>query len=121
MLRGFRIGSHFARRDQALDELMDWFRAAGSNSARRSPKVSSRLQPRSSTCCLAAISASRWCGSPRPPSDRHALREPGTCKSWCVKPTAGRTVCCREALRPVANVELASQPLVRDVGREEVR
>jgi NADPH-dependent curcumin reductase len=27
MLRGFRIGSHFARRDQALDELMDWFRA----------------------------------------------------------------------------------------------
>ena len=27
MLRGFRIGSHLARRDQALDELMDWFRA----------------------------------------------------------------------------------------------
>jgi NADPH-dependent curcumin reductase len=26
-LRGFRIGSHLARRDQALDELMDWFRA----------------------------------------------------------------------------------------------
>jgi NADPH-dependent curcumin reductase CurA len=29
MLRGFRIGSHLARRDQALDELMDWFRAGG--------------------------------------------------------------------------------------------
>lgn len=27
MLRGFRIGNHLARRDQALDELMDWFRA----------------------------------------------------------------------------------------------
>jgi NADPH-dependent curcumin reductase CurA len=27
MLQGFRIGSHLARRDQALDELMDWFRA----------------------------------------------------------------------------------------------
>jgi NADPH-dependent curcumin reductase CurA len=27
MLSGFRIGSHLARRDQALDELMDWFRA----------------------------------------------------------------------------------------------
>jgi NADPH-dependent curcumin reductase CurA len=27
MLQGFRIGSHLARRDQALDELMEWFRA----------------------------------------------------------------------------------------------
>ena len=27
MLQGFRIGNHLARRDQALDELMDWFRA----------------------------------------------------------------------------------------------
>jgi hypothetical protein len=27
MLRGFRIGSHLAQRDQALDELMGWFRA----------------------------------------------------------------------------------------------
>jgi NADPH-dependent curcumin reductase CurA len=27
MLQGFRIGSYLARRDQALDELMDWFRA----------------------------------------------------------------------------------------------
>ena len=27
MLQGFRIGSHLARRDAALDELMDWFRA----------------------------------------------------------------------------------------------
>jgi NADPH-dependent curcumin reductase CurA len=26
-LQGFRIGNHLARRDQALDELMDWFRA----------------------------------------------------------------------------------------------
>jgi NADPH-dependent curcumin reductase len=26
MLRGFRIGNHLARRDQALDELMHWFR-----------------------------------------------------------------------------------------------
>jgi AraC-like DNA-binding protein len=26
-LQGFRIGSHLARRDQALDEMMDWFRA----------------------------------------------------------------------------------------------
>jgi NADPH-dependent curcumin reductase CurA len=26
-LQGFRIGGHLARRDQALDELMDWFRA----------------------------------------------------------------------------------------------
>lgn len=26
-IRGFRIGSHLARRDQALDELMDWHRA----------------------------------------------------------------------------------------------
>ena len=26
-LRGFRIGNHLARRDAALDELMDWFRA----------------------------------------------------------------------------------------------
>ena len=26
-IQGFRIGSHLARRDQALDELMDWFRA----------------------------------------------------------------------------------------------
>ncbi len=26
-LRGFRIGNHLARRDQALDELMDWHRA----------------------------------------------------------------------------------------------
>jgi NADPH-dependent curcumin reductase CurA len=26
-LRGFRIGSHLARRDQALEELMGWFRA----------------------------------------------------------------------------------------------
>ena len=31
MLQGFRIGSHLARRDQALDELMDWFRAGRSN------------------------------------------------------------------------------------------
>lgn len=27
MLRGFRIGNHIARRDQALDELMSWHRA----------------------------------------------------------------------------------------------
>jgi len=27
MLQGFRVGSHLARRDEALDELMDWFRA----------------------------------------------------------------------------------------------
>lgn len=27
MLQGFRIGNHLARRDQALDELMDWYRA----------------------------------------------------------------------------------------------
>ena len=27
MLQGFRIGSHLARRDKALDELMQWFRA----------------------------------------------------------------------------------------------
>ena len=27
MLQGFRIGSHLARRDAALDELMDWYRA----------------------------------------------------------------------------------------------
>jgi len=27
MLQGFRIGSHLARRDEALDQLMDWFRA----------------------------------------------------------------------------------------------
>ena len=26
-LQGFRIGNHLARRDQALEELMDWFRA----------------------------------------------------------------------------------------------
>jgi NADPH-dependent curcumin reductase CurA len=26
-LQGFRIGNHLARRDQALDQLMDWFRA----------------------------------------------------------------------------------------------
>ena len=26
-LQGFRIGSHLARRDQALDQLMDWYRA----------------------------------------------------------------------------------------------
>ena len=26
-IQGFRIGSHLARRDQALDELMEWFRA----------------------------------------------------------------------------------------------
>lgn len=27
MLQGFRIGNHLARRDRALEELMDWFRA----------------------------------------------------------------------------------------------
>jgi NADPH-dependent curcumin reductase len=27
MLQGFRIGNHLARRDQALEELMDWYRA----------------------------------------------------------------------------------------------
>jgi NADPH-dependent curcumin reductase len=27
MLQGFRIGSHLERRDQALEELMDWYRA----------------------------------------------------------------------------------------------
>ena len=39
-------------------------------SARRSPRAWRRLRPRSSTCCPAAISASRWCGSPRPPERR---------------------------------------------------
>jgi NADPH-dependent curcumin reductase CurA len=46
-LQGFCIGSHLARRDQALDQLMDWYRAGPSKSARRSLRAWRRLRRRS--------------------------------------------------------------------------
>jgi N-terminal domain of oxidoreductase len=58
---GLSIGSHLARRDQALDQLLDWYRAGRLKFHEMSRKAWRRHRRRSSTCCRAAISASRWC------------------------------------------------------------
>jgi NADPH-dependent curcumin reductase CurA len=60
-LQGFRIGSHLARRDEALDQLLDWYRAGRLKFHEMSRKAWRRHRRRSSTCCRVAISASRWC------------------------------------------------------------
>jgi NADPH-dependent curcumin reductase len=66
---GFRIGDHLARRDQALDELMAWFRAGRLQFRETVAEGFDAAPPPSSTCCPAATSASSWCAWPRPPRD----------------------------------------------------
>ena len=119
MLQGFRIGSHLARRDQALDELMDGSAPAASNSTRRLPRVWRRLRLRSSTCCPAAISASRSCGSPRPPSDAACVGPPISARRAWARSCGGRcgASCRRTRTRACASGRRRPSPGGRRRGR----